>query len=481
MRDNSVKELFSTERFEEMYAAKDHKIRLSIGDIDFRSVCEDHVFYDEAGEKEAVIHTISYIRTGGGKNRPVMFVWNGGPGSATSALHLECFGPFLLEKDEKGSFVYGLTEDKECILDICDLVYVDAVGVGYSRLLAPEKWDKYYCLDGDGRSNAFVIVNWLKRHDRWNSPLYLCGESYGTTRVCRILEELGRNPIAGNRMLLGLPVKGVILIGLALSVDNSGKTIDERLDLLTAALPTMAAVHWYHHLQGRCARNEFIEEAWRFAGEELLPVLFKGENCPQDTIQKTAERLAYFTGMEAEYFIRTGLKLMSMDDFMTKVAADKGLRVNLFDGRKAVPLAGSYNAVGDDNTTLRVVNGLLAEKLAVNTERLYYTGNTNINFGWNFESEEPPEYRKSNVQCLKESMQRMPEMRVLTASGIFDLCTLMGNTRYVLSHSGLPKENLTEREYPGGHGVYSSAEGKKAFLQDIRVMLETEERKGDRK
>ena len=471
MRDRQIRYLYQMESFEEIHRVSEHKLRLAKGEIAFKAVCEDHVFYGESGEMEAVINTISYIRSDDKEERPVMFLWNGGPGSATSALHLECFGPYLMKQDEDGSPVYGLTEDAESILDICDLVYVDAVGVGYSRLLDPEKWDKYYSLDGDGRSNAFAVISWLNRHKRWSSPVYLCGESYGTTRVCRILEELARNPVSGNRMLIGLPIKGVILIGLALSARSDGRTIDEGIELLPAALPSMAATHWYHNLQGTRERDAFVEEAWAFAGEELLPALFAGEHCPSPRVKELADRLAYFTGMESGYFVKTGLKLNDIGDFMSQVAATKGLRVELNDARKTVPLTEMYNAVGHENVPFRIMNGLLAEKLEIETKRLYYTGNINITPGWNFESEAPMEYRKSNIQCLRDGMNRMPDMQVMTASGLYDLCTLMGNTRYLLSHNGLPAKNLKECEYPGGHGVYSSREGKRAFIADVRQMI----------
>lgn len=464
-----MNESYILEQFEKISAVSEHHLPTEKGELIIRSECEDYIFYDEAGMPEAVINTISYLKADKGSKRPVMFVWNGGPGSATSVLQLECFGPYLIERDTCGNLIYGLHEDGGSILDICDLVYVDPVGVGFSRLLNPEKRAKYYGLDGDAGSNAFAVVEWIRRHVRWDSPVYFCGESYGTVRVCRILDELARNPIYGNRMMLGLPVRGIILIGLALSIDNRNGIYDKKLDLLTAALPTMAAVNWYHNLRNEYSLEAFADEAWRFAGQELLPALFAGERCSMETIKSVAGQLAHYTGMDAGYFIQHRLSLKSVSDFCTHVV--KGKRVNIYDGTKAAPSDTSYNEMGNENAPLKVMNGLLSDILNLKTSRLYYTGNLNVNDGWSFEPEEKEAGGKSHIQCLKDAMERMPDMRVLTASGLFDLCTFVGNTRYILSHNGLPSHRITEKEYAGGHGVYSSPEGREQFIMDVRSFI----------
>ena len=171
--------------------------------------------------------------------------------------------------------------------------------------------------------------------------------------------------------------------------------------------------------------------------------------------------------MDPSYFVKTRLRLNDVEDFMTQVIASDGKRVDIYDGRVAQPLAKAYNVVGDNNIPLLLMNGKLAEKLSLNGQRLYYTGNINVNDGWSYSSS----YNLSNMDCLKNAMNRMPDMKVLVASGRYDLCTLLGNTRYIFSHAGLPKQNLIMREYSGGHGVYSSEEGKKKFLADVRTMI----------
>ncbi len=463
----NIPALYNTEQWTKMRADAEHRIQLASGEKAFRSIAEDRVFYGEDGRAEAVINTIAYV-CDEEKDRPVMFFWNGGPGSATSMLQLECFGPYQMARDAEGRPLGELMEDSACILDICDLVFVDPVGVGFSRLLDPAASERYWSLMGDARSNAFAVLDWIRTHRRWNSPLYLCGESYGTIRVSRILEEFGRNPMEGNRMMLGLNVAGVILIGVALSVDGKGGIVDPHIDLLTGTLPTMAAVHWYHNEKDSgVSEEDFVEEAWRFAAQELQPALFLGDACPQEEIERLANRLHELTGMEAAYFVRNRLKLNSAEDFMLQVTAAKGSRVDLYDARKEISLTKTYNLVGDGNVPLVLMNGALAEKLGIGTDRQYYTGNINVNDAWNYDGLEHP----TNMDCLRNAMNRMPGMKVLVASGRYDLCTLLGNTRYIFSHAGLPQEQLTLREYSGGHGVYSSAESKAEFLADVRAMI----------
>ena len=186
---------YTTEAYKPLYISKRMDVALRGGKITAEAVTEDHIFYDDEGREEATISTISYLRTDEENNqRPVMFLWNGGPGSAVSMLNLECFGPYCIAKDEEERLCYELEVETDTILDVCDLVYMDPVGVGYSRLLREEAAENYFSVDGDARSITFAIVSWLKKHQRWNSPVYLCGESYGTIRACRVLDELGRNP-----------------------------------------------------------------------------------------------------------------------------------------------------------------------------------------------------------------------------------------------------------------------------------------------
>ncbi|MBR0407714.1 MAG: hypothetical protein IJI53_06730 [Clostridia bacterium] len=458
----SLPEPFSLESFQPGCFEACHQITLQGKNVHFRSVSEDFLFRSPDGAPEASLFAISYIAETEEKNRPVMFLWNGGPGSATSTLHLECFGPWLIETDEAGRPVYGLKENPDCLLDACDLVFVDPVGVGLSRLLNPEKAGKYYSVDGDARSVAFLIIEWLRRRGRWNSPIYITGESYGTVRACRVIAELGRSPYSESRMVPGIPVQGVALIGWA--AGESGQP------LALSMMPAMAATHWYHLEEKPCGQEDFVHAACDFARKELLPALYEGDDLPEDTKAHCAEKLQEFTGVSQGYFLNSGLQMRSAEDFQKN--ALPGYTLDLYDARLKIPVNETYRILGGDNVPIQVMNGLLLPRLNVKTDRLYYTGNINVNMLFHMDTEDVGEYKRSHIECLKDGMERTPGMRLLFASGLYDLCTHAGNTRYMVSHAGLPKERVTVREYPGGHGVYSTEKGKKAFLADMRKLLE---------
>ncbi len=457
----ALPEPFSTETFRPGTFESGGSIDVHGTCVDFQTISEDFVFYAPDGTPEASLFAISYLARSREKDRPVMFLWNGGPGSATSTLHLECFGPWLIGRDPCGKAVYRLEDNPDCLLDMCDLVFVDPAGVGLSRLLKPEQAKKYYSVDGDARSTAFLIIEWLRRRGRWNSPVYLTGESYGTVRACRVIAELGRSPYSESRMVPGIPVRGTVLIGLA--------TDECRGDLVMAMLPSMAATHWYHMEEKNGTQREFVEEARRFALRELLPALYEGSELCDETKRRCAGQLARFTGMPEQYFLSSSLRLLSAADFREKSLA--GYVLDLYDSRLKTPSGDTYRILGSDNVPLQVMNGLLLPRLKVDAGRLYYTGNINVNVMFDMETEDVGEYRRTHLECLKDGMERTPDMKVLFASGLYDLCTFAGHTRYLVTHAGLPDDRTALREYPGGHGVYSSSEGRAAFLADLRAML----------
>jgi hypothetical protein len=175
--------------------------------------------------------------------------------------------------------------------------------------------------------------------------------------------------------------------------------------------------------------------------------------------------------MPVDYFIKTGLRVLSADDFRRQSLL--GYTLDLYDARLKTPAGETYRLLGGDNVPLQVMNGLLLPRLGIKAGRLYYTGNINVNVQFCMDTEDVGEYRRTHLECLKDGMERTADMEVLFASGLYDLCTHAGYTRYLVSHAGLPRDRVLVREYPGGHGVYSTEEGKAAFLDDLRHMLES--------
>ena len=314
----------------------------------------------------------------------------------------------------------------------------------------------------------------MSEHGRLFSPVYLCGESYGTIRACRVLAELGRSPYSESRMVPGLPPAGVILVGNCTSMnpEHPENSLCPGLELTAAMMPAMAATNCHHHPEGKPSEREFADEAWNFVGKEMLPAWFAGNGIDPAEKERLAGKLALYTGVEQGYWLSHDLKLGLAEDFMLRVAADRGCRVDLYDSRKLIPLDGSYNAIGSgENIPLKVMNGLISRLQGRESGRMYYTGNLGCYPLWKWKTEDLGPLTKTHIQCLKSYLEENGSARVLFASGLYDLCTHVGNTRYQLSHAGLPMERVISKEYTGGHGVYSSQEGKTAFLSDVREMV----------
>ena len=218
-----------------------------------------------------------------------------------------------------------------------------------------------------------------------------------------------------------------------------------------------------------------MAEAWAFAREKLMPALFEGDGLAADEKRDIAAGLAGFTGLPAEYWLSRGLRIGSPRDFMTGLLP--GYTLDLYDARIKTPADQPYNEIGGaDNMPLKVMNGLLMPRLGIRIRRLYYTGNINIPTRFNYETEALPEpFKRTHLQCLRDAMRANPGMKALFASGLYDLCTHAGNTRYAVNHAELPMDRVRVREYPGGHGVYSSPEGREAFLKDVRRMITEKE------
>lgn len=182
---------FSESRYQTHHEMVIHGTRIS-----FDAIAEDYVITNSQDEPEATMFSYTYLRTDApeGIDRPVMFVWDGGPGGSCSQQHLNFFGPWRLSCDLTGMPQmrppYALEDNPHCLLDVCDIVLIDPVGTGYARLLDETQASKYYSVNGDARAMADFIQTWLTYYDRWNSKLLLCGSSYGTIRCVRVAEEL---------------------------------------------------------------------------------------------------------------------------------------------------------------------------------------------------------------------------------------------------------------------------------------------------
>uniref|UniRef100_B0T925 Peptidase S10 serine carboxypeptidase n=1 Tax=Caulobacter sp. (strain K31) TaxID=366602 RepID=B0T925_CAUSK len=290
------------------------------------------------GAPEARLITPVYERAGPrARSRPVLFAFNGGPGSSSVYLHLGVLGPRRLDLPGDASPPappYRMVANAETVLDTADLVLIDPVGTGLSRLLDPGQHAAYYSVDGEGRYLARFIRQWLAQHGRTDAPVFILGESYGAMRAVAITKHLILDPGPT------VDLRGLMLVSQSIGVHE---TVQRRGNLVgqAVALPTLGAIAWYHHR----AQTEgldlqaFLDKVQAFATDDYLPALYAGNGLPAARREAIADVLARLTGVSAKTWLANDLQI-SKEAYRRLILADQGQQVGRNDARFTGPLGG---------------------------------------------------------------------------------------------------------------------------------------------
>ena len=440
-------------------------------EIPYTTVCQDNVLYDEQGQEAGSMFTYSYFRSDVSNvtSRPVMFLFNGGPGSGSIWLHAGIFGPLRMKFENPEAVntphiaPYFIENNDLCLLDICDLVFIDPVGTGWGRLLNKEAYDRFYGVDADAESFKTLIHTWLNRHKRWLSPKYLFGESYGTVRAGILSDKLTG---VGSEMN-GVGINGIILLGNAMGNAKGYFAFDAETALL--ALPSMAAANWYHNkLSGTL--KEFVDACYAFCETDYVLALFQGTNLKESEYERIAEKVAYFSGLTKKEVLKQNLR-PDMALSWKQLLEEKGLELGRLDGRFTLPFGSRTGVEGVALTQytpafMAAMCGPIKDALNITHDREYYAITRRDGIEWNFVSKEQP------YECLAASMRRNPELRLMFATGYYDMACKIGEARYLASHGGYPKERVEIYEYPSGHMVYLGEESAEAFAEDVRAFIQ---------
>lgn len=466
-----MEELFRPARFE-----TEGSVKTEHGAVSYRVISEDYVIKDEKGEPEASVFSFSYLRTDAGDpSRPVAFFYNGGPGSACVWLHAGFLGPWRMKYADAVhppvTPPYEMEENPNWLGEVCDIVLIDPVGCGYSRLLQPEKAEKYYHAGRDAACIADFIEDWLRKYGRRNSPVYLGGESYGTIRTPLVMEELMGGPLSFTGKMRGISVKGIFLLGTVLDIQAAPLPAPkEPMDLYT-----MAATAWHHAPEGKGTLREHLEAAWDFGSGEYLRSLFLKNGLSAEERERTAERLTYFTGIDAAYYRSHDLRI-SLAEFAERIG--KGVYdVGAYDTRYTMPHLGlgmpPKDPVIDDPamgaytpSMTGAMESILKGKLGITFDRAYraieFSG---INGLWKYE------YRAEPKACIELAARRNPDFHVFMAAGLYDLVTTPGYARALENHLDVPKGCVIRREYESGHMAYLGEESQRALVSDMRAFF----------
>ncbi|PCE64346.1 S10 family peptidase [Sediminicola luteus] len=450
--------------------------------IKYKAIAGETYLKNAKGEATAAMWSVSYIKEGADSRRPVTFVFNGGPGSASVWLHMGLFGPKLVKvdsdaKQDDGAAPFAVVANSKSLMDLTDLVFIDPVGTGYSQVIGKGKEKDFWGLNEDAASVAQFIRLWITQYKRWNAPKYMAGESFGTTRaaaVTQALEGSGQN----------VAMNGLILISQALDYDGS-TSIPNNITSYLTYLPSMAATAWYHKKAGQGKSLEaFVQESRDFTYNEYAPALYKGALLTTSERETLAQKLAYFTGLDKAYIHRSDLRVL-MPRFQKKLLEDQGMAIGRLDGRfmgDEIDDVADRPTLGDPSSYqigaayTAALNQYLLHDLKVDMDRPYLTSNGQIGQKWRWRTRPDGSYWEPtpvNVSDrLGETMRRNTQMKVLVASGYYDLITPFFDAEYTFNRNGIVKERVSMTYYEGGHMMYTHEPDFIKLADDIRMFLE---------
>jgi carboxypeptidase C (cathepsin A) len=455
--------------------------------LHFRSVAGTLLLKDDSEAPMASVFYVAYSKIGvpDASRRPVTFLYNGGPGAASLWLHISAFGPRRVQLNNDAhtqSAPYQLVDNRYTLLDATDLVFIDAPGTGFSRIVGNADPKDVYATDPDARLFAEFIKSYLSASGRWNSPKFLLGESYGAIRSTLVAEELQKFEV---------DINGLILLSALPNADICTETasLNPGIDLPYAlTLPTQAAIAWYHHrLPGTWHDLESVlREAERFATDEYLPALEKGDLLDPKTKEAIADKIHEFTGLPIAYILRTDLRIPAFA-FSHELLADSKQMVGLLDGRYAGPWIDpvapvpEYDPAGTAiaSANLAAFNDYVRAALRYGGSQDYIRFNIDVFRHWNWNHVTPGTSRLWPIAInilpdLATAMAENPDLKVMVNVGYFDLETPYFATLYGMHH--LPageklRKQIEYAYYPSGHAIYTDRESLKALHDRIAKFI----------
>jgi len=472
---------------QEQWSVTEHTVRANGQTIPYKASAGTTLLKNGDGEPIGLMYSVAYTKSDVTdlSRRPVAFLYNGGPGSATMWLHMGAFGPRRVQTVD-GEFTppapYQLVDNAETLLDKTDLVFIDAMGTGYSHLTGKGKTSDFYGVDEDAQSFAQFIVQYLSRNGRWNSPKFLIGESYGTFR----------SAVVGNllQQRYSMHLNGIDLISSVLDLASlTFQNGDDRP--FVHYLPSYAATAWYHKALASQPPDlaAFIEEARQYAAGEYTSALAMGAKLPAAQKAAVAKKLSYFTGLSEDYLIKANLRVV-LGQFSAELMRSRGLTSGRIDSRftgytwdlltETAQGDPEGPAVGGAFTAL--INQYNHDELKFGKD-LEYHNSSGGGGQWNWRRQ-PRGFGgrggffpgAPNVQDdLAQAMIANPKLLVQVENGYYDMATPFFATEYTMDHLGLPaplQENITLEYYEAGHMMYLNDGARKALHDNVAAFID---------
>ena len=462
----------------------EHEMSLDGKSIRYTATAGNLLIDGDEGQPNASVFYVAYTLAGVSdlRTRPVTFLYNGGPGSASMWLHMGSVGPVRVVTSSPaatGAGPYQITPNEYSLLDKSDLVFVDAVGAGYSRPVGKGTIKDFAGTDQDVRAFQKFIYQYVTANHRWNSPKFLFGESYGTTRSAALVDALQNS---------GMSFNGVILMSSILNYFALAPGSDT---LFIGNLPSYAAIAWHFEKTAHKGKDEkaFLDEVRAFARGPYAEALAQGQNLPAAQREAIATKLAMYTGLSVQYIKEANLRV-SPARFRKELLRDQRVILGRYDARfegTDVDAAGETPGYDPSDTGIAgafvsALHDYLDRELKYSSSEAYLPSGPGINQAWDHThrlgsaapvpgaGQGQPMRDAYVAGDLADAMRKNPRLRVFSVNGLFDLATPFFITEYDLAHIELEPKlrgNIEFAYYPSGHMIYLNVDALKQLKSDL--------------
>jgi len=464
-----------------------HTVRIDGQTVKYTATAGWLILKNDKGEPTARFGYTAYTRDGVSdlSRRPVMFAFNGGPGSSSIWLHMGILGPKRVVITDEGFTPPPPSErvaNEYSVLDVTDIVMVDPVGTGFSKPVGEAKGEDFWGVDQDIRSVGAFVKEYVTQNGRWASPKYILGESYGGIRSAGLVWHM--------QSTHGMNFNGVIVVSPFMNMGSGidGANIDMPHILY---LSTLAATAWYHDaIPGKPASLEsFVEEVDRFAYDEYAPALMKGYTISEEEKQRVAEKLAAYTGTSADYWVKADLRV-SHQQFVQELKRDERLIAGRIDSRFIGPAVNPLGEAMDYDPFFPAVGpaftaafmDYMHNELKFGKDEIYKVSAFGVAWDW---KHQPPQSQGWAVPWadlrpdLSMAMTMNPGLHLLVQQGYYDLATPILATKHDVAHLDIPPEarkRITMAYYEAGHMMYLHEPSMRKYRDDLAAFIRDTDR-----
>ena len=455
-----------------------HSLTLNGKTINYKATAGTLTIRDASGKPTGSIFYVAYTADGSGPRRPITFFYNGGPGSASLWLHMGSFGPVRVKVTGPNAippapYVYGPNEYS--LLDKTDLVFIDAMGTGYSRPLGDTKPSTFYGVDQDVDVFAKAIERYATLNARWNSPKFIFGESYGTTRSGALSDRLEGD---------GMSLNGVVILSSILNYGIRQPGFDQ---IYVGYLPSYAATAWYHNkIQNKPASvADFVQKAREFAAGPYAAALAKGTDISPAEADDIARQMSAFTGLSPQ-FIKNAALRVDLSRFRKELMRDEGVVIGRYDSRFTGADSDSAGEAPESDPSDTAITGAfvssvrdyLGQDLGYKTDLDYRQSASDggdFDWDWHHRFNGRRQTTADVAVDLAEALRINPHLKLLSLNGYYDMATPFFETEYDIKHMQLPPEavkNIGFRYYESGHMAYLNPDSLKQLKIDLAAFYD---------